>query len=89
MVNALTTSDLYPYAFREVLGDKADERAVTPFPERTINYGEDSVKVVMDAYSGQITFYKMTDDPIVSTWARVYPDLFRPASAMLKRSARS
>ncbi len=82
MVNALTTSDQYPYAFREVLGDKADERAVSPFPERTINYGEDSVKVVMNAYSGQITFYKMSDDPIVSTWARVYPDLFRPAAAM-------
>jgi uncharacterized membrane protein (UPF0182 family) len=82
MVNALTTSGNYPYAFREVLGDKADERAVYPFPERTINYGEDSVKIVMDAYSGRITFYQMTDDPIVSTWARVYPDLFRPASAM-------
>ncbi len=70
MVNALTTSDHYPYSFREVLGDKADERAVHPFPERTVNYGEDSVKIVMDAYSGQITFYQMTDDPIVSTWAQ-------------------
>jgi uncharacterized protein len=82
MVNALTTTDQYPYAFREVLGDKADERAVSPFPERTINYGEDSVKIVVDAYSGQITFFKMSDDPIVSTWAKVYPDLFKPASAM-------
>jgi uncharacterized membrane protein (UPF0182 family) len=82
MVNALTTTDQYPYAFREVLGDKADERAVYPFPERTMNYGEDSVKIVMDAYSGQITFFKMNDDPIVSTWAKVYPDLFRPASDM-------
>jgi len=80
MVNALTTSDMYPYAFREVLGDKADERAVHPFPERIINYGEDSVKITMDAYSGSITFYQLTDDPIVSSWARVYPDLFRPPS---------
>jgi uncharacterized membrane protein (UPF0182 family) len=82
MTNGLTTTDMYPYAFREVLGDKADERAVHQFPERTINYAEDSVKVVMDAYSGQITLYKMSDDPIVSTWARIYPDLFRPASEM-------
>ena len=82
MINALTTTDQYPYAFREILGDKADERAVYPFPERTINYGEDSVKIVMDAYSGQITFYKMNDDPIVGTWAKVYPDLFKPASEM-------
>ncbi len=82
MINALTTSDRYPYGFPEVLGDKADERAVHPFPERTINYAEDSVKITMDAYSGEIAFYQMTDDPIVSSWARVYPDLFRRASTM-------
>lgn len=82
MVNALTTSEMYPYAFREVLGDKADERAVHQFPERTINYAEDAVKITMDAYSGEITLYQMTDDPIVSSWAKVYPDLFRPASHM-------
>jgi len=82
MINALTTSDMYPYGFREMLGDKADERAVHPFPERFVSYAEDSVKITMDAYSGQITFYQMNDDPIVSSWARVYPDLFRPAVEM-------
>jgi uncharacterized membrane protein (UPF0182 family) len=82
MINGLTTSDMYPYAFHEILGDKADERAVHPFPERTINYAEDSVKITMDAYSGEIIFYKMNDDPIISSWAKVYPDLFRPASEM-------
>jgi hypothetical protein len=82
MVNALTTSDRYPYSFREVLGDKADERAVEPFPERRVNYAEDAVKITMDAYSGAIRLYQMTDDPIVSSWARVYPDLFTPAARM-------
>lgn len=82
MVNGLTTTDKYPYAFREMLGDKADERAVYQFPERQTNYAEDSVKIVMDAYSGELTFYQMSNDPIVSTWANVYPDLFRPASEM-------
>jgi len=82
MVNGLTTSDMYPYGFRERLGDKADERAVHQFEERTINYAEDSVKITMDAYSGEITLYQMNDDPIISSWARVYPDLFKPASAM-------
>jgi uncharacterized membrane protein (UPF0182 family) len=82
MINGLTTTEMYPYAFHELLGDKAEERAVHEYPERKINYAEDAVKIVMDAYSGEITFYKMTDDPIVSTWARVYPDLFRPASEM-------
>ena len=82
MVNGLTTSDRYPYAYPEVLGDKADERAVEPFPERRINYAEDAVKVTLDAYTGEIRFYKTADDPIVDTWARVYPDLFQPDAAM-------
>ena len=82
MINGLTTSSEYPYSFPEVLGDNAEERAVERFPERVINYAEDSVKITVDAYSGEIHFYKITDDPILETWARVYPDLFEPASTM-------
>jgi len=82
MINGLTTSDRYPYSFPEILGDKADERAVETFPERIINYAEDSVKVTLDAYSGEVHFYKITDDPIVSTWANIYNDLFEPMPVM-------
>jgi len=82
MINGLTTTDAYPYAFRERLGDKADERAVESYAERTINYAEDSVKITMDAYSGQVRFYQIADDPIVSAWARIYPGLFEPDEAM-------
>ena len=82
MLNGLTTSDRYPYSFREALGDKADERSVEKFPERIVNYAEDSVKVTIDAFSGQTRFFQMTDDPVVSTWAAVYPDLFEPKNAM-------
>jgi uncharacterized membrane protein (UPF0182 family) len=82
MVNALTSTKNYPYSFREVLGDKADERAVEPVAERIINYAEDAVKVTIDAYSGETRFYKIANDPIINTWQRVYPDLFEPSSAM-------
>ncbi|MEX2272534.1 MAG: UPF0182 family protein [Vicinamibacterales bacterium] len=82
MVNGLTTTDMYPYSFREVLGDKADERAVEGYPERLINYGEDSVKITMDAFSGDVHFYRITDDPIVRAWARCFPGLFEPGDAM-------
>lgn len=82
MVNALTTTDMYPYAFREILGDKADERAVEEHPQRVINYGEDAVKITMNAFSGQIHFYKIAEDPIVNAWARIYPGLFEPAASM-------
>jgi hypothetical protein len=82
MVNGLTSSKNYPYSFREALGDKADERAVEPVAERIINYAEDSVKVTIDAYSGETRFYKIANDPIINAWQRVYPDLFDPSSAM-------
>jgi len=82
MVNALTTTGNYPYSFREVLGDKADERAVENVPERIINYAEDSVKITIDAYSGDVHFVKIADDPIVNAWERIYPGLLEPASAM-------
>ena len=82
MVNGLTTTNNYPYSFREVLGDKADERAVEQVPERVINYAEDSVKLTIDAYSGEVHVYKIADDPIINAWARIYPGLFEPASAM-------
>lgn len=82
MINGLTTSKEYPYSFREVLGDKADERAVEKFPERIINYAEDSVKITIDAYSGEVHFYKIADDPIVNTWAKIYGDLFEPITSM-------
>ena len=82
MVNALTTTDMYPYSFREVLGDKSDERAVEPYPERIVNYGEDSVKVTMDAFTGEMRFYKIADDPIVNAWAECYPELFEAAASM-------
>jgi uncharacterized membrane protein (UPF0182 family) len=65
-----------------VLGDKADERAVERYPERRVNYGEDSVKITMDAFSGEMHFYKMTDDPIIRAWDRCFPGLFEAADAM-------
>ena len=78
MVNALTTSDMYPYALHEELGDKADERAIEVFPSRRVNYGEDSVKITIDAFSGEIRFYQLSNDPIVRAWAECFPDLFTP-----------
>lgn len=82
MVNALTTTDMYPYSLREILGDKADERAVEEHPQRVVNYGEDAVKITMNAFSGEIHFYQTADDPIVNAWAGIYPGLFEPGASM-------
>ena len=76
MVNAVTTSDRYPYSKREFIGDKSDERSPFPRPPRRLNYTEDSVKATVNAYTGQIRFYKISDAPVIKAWANVYPDLF-------------
>jgi uncharacterized membrane protein (UPF0182 family) len=42
-----------------------------------------TVKVVWDACSGDVTFYTADKhDPIVGTYQRIYPSLFAPLSAM-------
>ena len=70
-MDAFTTSDAYPYARRIELGGE------------TINYIRNSVKIVIDAYTGQTTFYVFdTHDPIIAAYRAVFPGLFTDASAM-------
>lgn len=47
------------------------------------NYLRNSVKVVVDAYDGTVRFFLADpDEPIVAAYARIFPDLFEPLSAM-------
>ncbi len=67
IIDAYTATDRYPYATR--YGD--------------VNYMRNSVKVVVDAYDGAVTFYQvLPDEPIARTLAAIFPDLFRPADRM-------
>src|SRR6202044_568985 len=46
-------------------------------------YARNSVKVVVDAYDGTVTFYVFdSSDPILAAWRGIYPGLFKDASAM-------
>lgn len=76
MVNAMTATKHYPYSMRQFLGDKSDRRSVMDRPHREVNYVEDSVKATIDAETGKVRFYKISNDPIIATWAQVYPELF-------------
>ena len=41
------------------------------------------MKVIVDAYNGTVDFYLMdTGDPVVATFQRIFPSLFKPFSAM-------
>ncbi len=49
----------------------------------SINYIRNSVKVVMDAYDGSMTFYVADPtDPLIRAWSGVFPTLFKPLDAM-------
>ena len=76
LVNAFTSTDRYPYSKLEWLGDKSDERSPFPRPHRLANYVRDAVKVSVNAHTGEVEFFQISDDPIASTWALIYPDLF-------------
>jgi uncharacterized membrane protein (UPF0182 family) len=66
--DAYTTTDQFPYSEPSNLD---------------LNYIRNSVKVVVNAYTGETTFY-LNDptDPIAETYAAIFPSLFRPMSDM-------
>ncbi|MCP4750848.1 MAG: UPF0182 family protein [Proteobacteria bacterium] len=73
MQDAYTTSDMYPYS----------TRSYGRFGNKGINYIRNSVKITIDAYNGDMGFY-ITDeqDPIVKTYASIFPKLFKPLNEM-------
>jgi uncharacterized membrane protein (UPF0182 family) len=47
------------------------------------NYLRNSVKAVVNAYTGAVTLYVATpQDPLIRAWERTFPGLFRPLSQM-------
>ena len=61
VIDGFTCSNQYPYA------QSYDG----------VNYIRNSVKAIVDAYTGDITFYIIDEeDPIVRTYQKIYPNLF-------------
>ena len=73
-----TTSPNYPYAQRIDLADAARRNELGSRGVEGIgNYIRNSVKAVVDAYTGEVTLYAFDeDDPILKTWRKAFPDLF-------------
>ncbi len=77
--DAYTTSDNYPYA------QNADTSALPSGSglNQNLNYVRNSVKVLIDAYTGKMTFYVMDPkDPIIQTYEKAFGGMFTPASKM-------
>lgn len=68
IVDAYTTTDRYPYSDPD---------------KNQFNYIRNSVKVVIDAYNGDVDFYVADPkDPIINSWQNIFPGLFKPIKVM-------
>ncbi|MEG0919140.1 MAG: UPF0182 family protein [Anaerovoracaceae bacterium] len=65
IIDAYTSSDKFPYS--------------EPYSkDTTTNYIRNSIKVVIDAYNGDVDYYVTDkDDPIAETYKAIYPKLFK------------
>ena len=73
IIDAYTSTDKYPYS------------QPLPLNGGQVNYIRNSVKVVIDAYNGTINFYQADpDDPIIKTYAKIFPKTFRSFSDIPK-----
>jgi uncharacterized protein len=71
IMDAFTVSSNYPYSTHYDLGNSA------------VNYMRNSVKVIVDAYTGATTLYVFdSEDPILATYRRIFPSLFKDGAAM-------
>jgi uncharacterized membrane protein (UPF0182 family) len=72
IVDGFTTSEAHPYS-----------RAMTVTNIGRMNYIRNAVKATVDAYDGETRLYIFApDDPIISAYQRLFPDLFRAVSEM-------
>ena len=74
IIDGYTSSANYPYS-------ETYQGSVDAFHDR--NYLRNSVKAVVDAYNGSVTFYVFApDDPIIKAYRKMLPGLFKDRSAM-------
>ncbi len=81
VIDAYTSTSRYPYAQR--IGNV--QLSASTGLSRSANYIRNSVKAVVDAYTGEVTFYAVDGDdpdPILDVWRSAFPDLFTPGDEL-------
>ncbi len=79
IINGYTTTANYPYS------QNADTQqvAIGSTLPGSYNYVRNSVEVVINAYSGKMTFYDLDPrDPILQAYSAAFPGMFKPLSDM-------
>ena len=92
IIDAYTTSTYYPYSESfsgtELIENKQPERERKSAHGSTAslagaNYVRNSVKAVVDAFNGSVTFYVFEpEDPLIQVWQRIFPELFTAREKM-------
>jgi len=77
MIDGFTYSNSFPYS------------ASYPVGNLNVNYIRNSVKAVVDAYTGEVKLYVFEpDDPIIRAYQSIFPALYHPRSEMPEDLAR-
>ncbi len=77
IIDGYTTTSHYPNAQRAITSDLANDSGLN----RRLNYVRNSVKAVVDAYDGTVTFYVVDpSDPIIRSYRKAFPKLFTSKS---------
>jgi hypothetical protein len=79
VVDAYTTSAYYPYSQPALTGELPGGSGLAG----AYNYVRDAVKVVVNAYTGKMSFYVIAPtDPLIRAYEHAFPGLFRPLRDM-------
>jgi uncharacterized protein len=84
VVDGYTTTNLYPYSERISMPQatstsQAPNGSIAGQLTGNINYIRNSVKAVVDAYTGAVTLYQWgPSDPLLRTWMNAFPGVIKP-----------
>lgn len=92
MIDGYTTSSYMPYSkhfssfesieYKEGQREREIRNSVAPHLSG-VNYVRNSVKAVVNAYTGEVDFYQYDqDDPVIDVYKNIYPNLIQEKEAM-------
>ena len=91
IVDGYTSTDRYPYSEPFSSGDLVASKGLSQYGPGNApgskfigqNYVRNSVKAVVNAFSGEVDFYVFDEqDPLIQTWQSIFDDLLQPREAM-------
>jgi hypothetical protein len=87
VVDAYTSTDNYPYSQRlnlnQASSDSYSPNGSIVGPDGQVNYIRNSVKAVVNAYTGAVSLYRWGGrDPVLGAWMKAFPGVIKPESSI-------